>query len=144
MNALMAKYEVNSELVELDTQTVKDYLVNGGGNASDQEIAMFINLCKYQGLNPFLREAYLIKYSGNAPASCVVGKDAFTRRAAQIDECKGWQAGGSSHQEKRVSGTGRHDCVARRKAGRRLVHRAAGWMGASIQNGSKFERVQHW
>lgn len=92
-NALMAKYEVNGELVELDAQTVKDYLVNGGGDVKDQEIAMFINLCKYQGLNPFLREAYLIKYSGNAPASCVVGKDAFTRRAAQIDECKGWQAG---------------------------------------------------
>ena len=93
MNALMAKYEVNGETVELDAQTVRDYLTNGSGNPSDQEVVMFIKLCQYQGLNPFLREAYLIKYSEKAPASTVVGKDAFTRRAAQIEECKGWQAG---------------------------------------------------
>lgn len=93
MNALMATYEANGVPVELDAQTVKNYLVNGDGGVTDQEIAMFINLCKYQGLNPFLREAYLIKYSGNQPASTVVGKDAFTRRAAQIEECKGWSAG---------------------------------------------------
>lgn len=93
MNALMATYEANGVPVELDAQTVKNYLVNGSGEVTDQEIAMFINLCKYQGLNPFLREAYLIKYSGNQPASIVTGKDAFTRRAAQIEECKGWSAG---------------------------------------------------
>ena len=72
---------------------MRDYLTNGNGKPSDQEVAMFIKLCQYQGLNPFLREAYLIKYSEKAPASTVVGKDAFTRRAAQIEECKGWQAG---------------------------------------------------
>jgi len=93
MNALMATYEANGVPVELDAQTVKNYLVNGNGEITDQEIAMFINLCKYQGLNPFLREVYLIKYSGNQPASIVTGKDAFTRRAAQIEECKGWSAG---------------------------------------------------
>lgn len=93
MNALMATYEANGVPVELDAQTVKNYLVNGDGTVTDQEVAMFINLCKYQGLNPFLREAYLIKYSDKQPASTVVGKDAFTRRAAQIEECKGWSAG---------------------------------------------------
>ena len=91
-NALMAKFEVDGKPVELDAETVKNYLVNGNGKVTDQEIAMFINLCKYQGLNPFVREAYLIKY-GDAPATTVVGKDAFTRRASQIKECKGWSAG---------------------------------------------------
>ena len=56
-------------------------------------LPLFINLCKYQGLNPFVREAYLIKYDKTKPATMVVGKDAFTRRAAQIKECKGWSAG---------------------------------------------------
>lgn len=93
MDALMATYEANGVPVELDAQTVRNYLVNGNGAVTDQEIAMFINLCRYQGLNPFLREAYLIKYDSKAPASTVVGKDAFTRRAAQIEECKGWSAG---------------------------------------------------
>lgn len=93
MNALMTTFEVNGNTVELDADTVRNYLTNGNGKATDQEVAMFINLCKYQGLNPFLREAYLIKYDDKAPASTVVGKDAFTRRAAQIPECKGWSAG---------------------------------------------------
>lgn len=93
MDALMATYEANGVQVELDAQTVRNYLVNGNGAVTDQEVAMFINLCRYQGLNPFLREAYLIKYDSKAPASTVVGKDAFTRRVAQIEECKGWSAG---------------------------------------------------
>ena len=92
-NALMATFEANGNLVELDAATVRNYLVNGKGEVTDQEVAMFINLCKYQGLNPFLREAYLIKYDDTKPASTVVGKDAFTRRAAAIPECKGWSAG---------------------------------------------------
>lgn len=92
MNELV-RFEANGVPVELDADTVKNYLVNGNGKVTDQEVAMFINLCRYQGLNPFLREAYLIKYGDGAPASTVVGKDAFTRRAAQIEECKGWQAG---------------------------------------------------
>lgn len=92
-NALMAKFEVNGNPVELDAQTVRNYLTNGNGKATDQEVAMFINLCKYQKLNPFLREAYLIKYGDNQPATTVVGKDAFTKRAAEIKDCKGWKAG---------------------------------------------------
>ena len=93
MSTLMTTFEANGNTVELDADTVRNYLTNGNGKATDQEVAMFINLCKYQGLNPFLREAYLIKYDDKAPASTVVGKDAFTRRAAQIPECKGWSAG---------------------------------------------------
>ena len=92
-NALMASYTVDGNLVELNADTVRNYLTNGNGKVTDQEVAMFINLCKYQGLNPFVREVYLIKYDDTKPASTVVGKDAFTRRAAQIPECKGWSAG---------------------------------------------------
>lgn len=91
--ALMTKFEVNGQAVELDAATVRNYLTNGSGRPTDQEVAMFIKLCQYQGLNPFLREAYLIKYSDKNPATTVVGKDAFTRRAAEMEECKGWKAG---------------------------------------------------
>ena len=92
-NALMAKFEVSGNLVELDAATVKNYLTNGDAKPTDQEVAMFIKLCQHQGLNPFLREAYLIKYSEKSPAQTVVGKDAFTRRAAELEDCKGWKAG---------------------------------------------------
>ena len=43
--------------------------------ASDPEIFVFMRLCEAHKLNPFLREIYIIKYDGNAPASYVVGKD---------------------------------------------------------------------
>ena len=92
-NDLMASYTVDGNLVELNADTVRNYLTNGNGKVTDQEVAMFINLCKYQGLNPFVREVYLIKYDDTKPASTVVGKDAFTRRAAQLPECRGWTAG---------------------------------------------------
>jgi len=53
---------------------------------------MFLQLCRYQGLNPFVRDAYLIKFGSN-PASIVVGKDLFTKRAVASGECRGWKAG---------------------------------------------------
>lgn len=85
-------YESNGELVKLSPESVMKYLVSGGGNVSDQEILMFISMCKYQHLNPFLREAYLIKF-GSSPATMVVGKDTFLKRARRHSEFKGLQAG---------------------------------------------------
>ena len=86
-------YTSNGEEIRLDAQTVRDYLVNGNGAVSDQEVLMFLNLCKYQHLNPFLREAYLIKYGSNSPATMVVGKDVFTKRAQKHPQFAGLQAG---------------------------------------------------
>jgi phage recombination protein Bet len=44
------------------------------------EFKMFTELCKSRKLNPFLREAYIIKF-GTQPAQIVVGKDAILKRA---------------------------------------------------------------
>lgn len=86
-------YEVNGEKIEISTNTVKQYLVNGQANkVSSQEVGMFLMLCKGQKLNPFLREAYLVKY-GEQPAQMVVGKDAFTKRAEGNSNYKGSEAG---------------------------------------------------
>lgn len=71
--------EASGQLIT--AETVKKYLVSGGGAVTDQEIYMFLALCKAQGLNPLVKDAYLIKY-GNSPATTVVGKDAITKRAA--------------------------------------------------------------
>lgn len=53
---------------------------------------MFLNMCRFQGLNPWTREAYCIKFGDN-PAQLVVGKDTFTRRAHAHPRCKGFRAG---------------------------------------------------
>lgn len=94
-NALMTKpvsYEVNGEEVKLSGEMVKQYLVRGGSEVNDQELVMFLNLCKYQKLNPFLNEAYLIKFKG-APAQIIVSKEAFMKRAESHEQYNGLEAG---------------------------------------------------
>ena len=76
----------------LTADTVKNYLVSGNGAVTDQEVLMFIELCKAQHLNPFIREAYLIKF-GNSPANIVVGKDVYVKRAYRNPNFKGMKAG---------------------------------------------------
>lgn len=85
-------FEVAGEKVELAPETVKNYLVRGNGEVTNQEVLMFMNLCQYQKLNPFINEAYLIKF-GNAPAQIVVSKEAFMKRAEQHEEFNGFEAG---------------------------------------------------
>jgi len=61
--------------------------------ATDQEAMMFLRLCQAQGLNPFVRDAYLIKYNANGAATMVVGKEAFTKRAETHPQFDGFKAG---------------------------------------------------
>lgn len=88
----LVKYEANGETVKLSPDMIVRYLVQGGGNVTQQEVMMFLNLCRFQHLNPFLREAYLVKY-GNSPATMIVGKDVFLRRAKANPTFRGLQAG---------------------------------------------------
>lgn len=89
----LVKYETEQGEVTLSPQIIRRYLVSGDADkVTDQEVMMFLALCKYQRLNPFLREAYLIKF-GNNPATIVTGKETFTKRAAANPICKGWEAG---------------------------------------------------
>ena len=86
-------YMADGEEVKLSFNTVKNYLVRGQAEkVSSQEVVMFINLCKYQKLNPFLNEAYLVKF-GEAAAQIVVGKEAFMKRAEESKEYAGFKAG---------------------------------------------------
>lgn len=89
----IAVFQANGMEVKLTPAIVKNYLVSGDKDrVTDQEVAMFINLCKYSGLNPWLKEAYCIKY-GSEPATMVTGKDAFMKRAESIPAFDGMQAG---------------------------------------------------
>jgi phage recombination protein Bet len=79
--------------VELSYQTVKDFLVRGNKEAvSDQEVKLFMELCKFQKLNPFTNEVYLIKF-GSDPAQMVVGRDAYLRRAYENPDYLGYTSG---------------------------------------------------
>lgn len=86
------EYEVNGNEVKLSGNMVAQYLTRGNGNVSEQEIVMFMQLCKFQKLNPFLNEAYLIKF-GSQPAQIIVSKEAFMKRAETHSQYNGLEAG---------------------------------------------------
>lgn len=87
-------YETSLGVVELDFQTVKNYLVRGQADKiTDQEVVLFMKTCQAQKLNPFAQgEAYLIKF-GSDPAQMVVGKDAYMRRAEENPAYRGNKSG---------------------------------------------------
>jgi len=61
----------SGEVIYLSKQTCINYLTNGV-NISDSEFTMFFQLCKAYKVNPFLREAYIVKYDSNTPATIVL------------------------------------------------------------------------
>lgn len=76
---------------ELNSDIVKKYI---NPNANDQEVYFFLELCKSQQLNPFMREAFLIKYAGQSePASMVVAYQSFIKRAESNPAYNGFKAG---------------------------------------------------
>lgn len=87
------EYEIGGMKIRLTPEIVRNYLVSGNKEAvSMQELAMFMNLCKYTQLNPWAKEAYCIKY-GSEPAAMVVGKEAFQKRAKANPNYDGSEAG---------------------------------------------------
>lgn len=88
----IVKYETDHGEVQLSQDIVRRYLVSGNGSVTHEEVVMFIKLCQFQKLNPFLREAYLIKF-GNNPATMVTGKEVFTKRAFRHPKFDGFEAG---------------------------------------------------
>lgn len=92
-NEQAVEYMAGGMKVKLTPSIVKNYLVSGDKDrVSIQEVAMFMNLCKFSGLNPWLKEAYCIKY-GNEPATMVVGKEAFEKRAEENPAYDGDESG---------------------------------------------------
>lgn len=85
-------YEVDGNEVKLTPSIVQNYIVGSQSKITMQEFKFFTELCKARKLNPFLKEAYCIKY-GNEPAAMVVGKDAILKRAILNPEYNGMESG---------------------------------------------------
>ncbi len=92
-NVQTAVYEAGGQKVELSPEVVREYMVSGDKDkVTIKEIIMFMNLCKFSGLNPWAKEAYCIKY-GNEPATMVVGKEAYLKRAEANESFDGFESG---------------------------------------------------
>lgn len=88
---IVVSYEVEGSEIKLSPQIVKEYLT-GGADITMQEFKQFTELCKVRKLNPFLKEAYVIKF-GSLPAQIVVGKDAIIKRAVLHKDFNGREQG---------------------------------------------------
>jgi phage recombination protein Bet len=73
----------------LTAEIVRKYI---NDKVNDQEIYFFLELCKSQELNPFMKEAFLIKY-GSEPAAMVVAYQVFIKRAEKNPAYNGFKAG---------------------------------------------------
>ena len=92
-NELVVKYEVDGIEIKLTPRSVQEYIVGSdNGQITLQEFKYFTELCKARKLNPFLKEAYCIKF-GNQPAQIVVGKDAVLKRAILNPNYDGMESG---------------------------------------------------
>ena len=80
MSNELVKYQWQDKEITLTKSDVRN-LISTDPSVTDKEIQLFMELCRYQNLNPFVREAYLIKYGAKNAASMVVGKEVFTKRA---------------------------------------------------------------
>lgn len=79
------------EHYKLDKATVIKYLTDNK-EITDSEFNMFFQLCKVNKVNPFLKEAYIIKY-GNSPATIVLDYKVL-QQIAEDNKCyKGMRHG---------------------------------------------------
>lgn len=89
MNEIVKIKDDRGQELQITPDDVKNVLCP---SANDKEIAMFLELCRAQNLNPFIKDAYLVKYGSN-PATIITGKEVFTKRAAKNKSYKGFEAG---------------------------------------------------
>lgn len=73
--------------IELTPDIVKGALVKGNSNMSYREIFMFMKLCEARKLNPFIGDAYPVKY-GEADAQIITSKDYWLKK---IKSCEGYE-----------------------------------------------------
>ena len=80
--------------IKLSFDTVRKYLVSGKPEfVTDQEIVLYVGMCKARGLNPLKKDCYLVKYTQNDPASTIVSIDYYRARARAQKDCRGWKCG---------------------------------------------------
>ena len=89
-NFNLVSYKVDGQEIQLTKEVVKNYLCPNS-NITDQEFYLFASLCKARNINPFIREAYIVKFGDSA--NIFAGKDFFVRRAAANPDYDGIEDG---------------------------------------------------
>ena len=95
MNEIIKK-EPTEIITPVDEKTIMEYLDTTGLTKSllPKEKAMFVNMARLYGLNPFKREIYCTVYGEGQWRQCsiVTGYEVYLKRAERIGKLDGWQA----------------------------------------------------
>lgn len=94
MENQLQKFQIETrtgEIITLDKKTVETYLC-GSQEISNSEFTMFFQLCKVHKVNPFLKEAYIIKF-GTSPATIVLDYKVLQQCAEDNPNFEGMKTG---------------------------------------------------
>lgn len=83
----------DGQKITLSIPKIKRFLTRGNGKVTTEEAMMFLQLCKFRKLNPFLNDVYLVKYSDKYDATTVVSKEYFVKTARNNPNFEGMHAG---------------------------------------------------
>lgn len=84
----------DGQSVKLSPAIIKGFLVSGYPDlVTNQELYMYMGVCKSRGLNPFIKDCYLIKYGKKDAAAVIVSIDYYRKRARAQEDCVGWKTG---------------------------------------------------
>ena len=86
----VVQYETPRGHITLTVQIVRRFFCP---KATELEALAFAGYCKHTGLNPFLREVYLVKYDESEPASIITAYQSFMKRAERAEGYGGFRAG---------------------------------------------------
>lgn len=77
---------------DIQLAKIREFIAQTCPQATQPEVDLFIARCQASRLNPFIRDAYLVKY-GSQPASIIVSKDALVKRADRMEQFDGMEHG---------------------------------------------------
>lgn len=80
----------NGEQLQFTLDDAKN--ISGNPNVTAKEFYMLCKICAPSKLNPFLKDAFLIKY-GNSPAQIITGKNSAMKVASRNKNYNGFKAG---------------------------------------------------
>lgn len=86
-------YQTSKGEVNLTKESILKYLVSGKYTPTEGEIVLFLSMCQYNKINPFLGEAWLIKYAEDKPAQIVIARNLMQSRAAEFEKYDGMRSG---------------------------------------------------
>ena len=86
----VVQYDTPRGQITLTIQIVRRFFCP---KATELEALAFAGYCKHTGLNPFLREVYLVKYDESEPASIITAYQSFMKRAERAEGYGGFRAG---------------------------------------------------